>query len=151
MTDVTMLYHDFSNGHERSWKSTVPHHFNALNNTPTICIFIFIQIISVNTIPNHHWGNVPGSFFIVVSTLQIFQQRTFAGRPILSFHHPPIFCMGYSRLESPACSKQPRGLEGSGNELSHPCRENLETLESSIGTSCWSESNCILISSYKIN
>jgi len=91
MTDVTMLYHDFSNGHERSWKSTVPHHFNALNNTPTICIFIFIQIISVNTFPNHHWGNVPGSFFIVVSTLQIFQQRTFAGRPVLSFHHPPLF------------------------------------------------------------
>jgi len=69
----------------------------------------------------------------------LFELSTFAGRPTLSFHHPSLFCIGYSMLDRPAGPKQSRGLEGSGNQLYHPCRENLQTLESSIGTSCWTE------------
>jgi len=122
----------------------------------------------MKTSPNHHWGNVPGSFFysgvphrpsprcrpeymtksVLINNwgdiggihhMTCSLAWTFSGRSTLSFHHPKLFFIGLNRLDSPACPEQPRGLKGSGNELSHPCRENLQTLESRICTSCWTE------------
>jgi len=52
--DVKMLHRDFSDGHERYGHPRPPLHFIALNKTPTIFIFVFIQIISMNSFPNHH-------------------------------------------------------------------------------------------------
>jgi len=54
MMDVKMLHRDFSDGHERYGHPRPPLHFIALNKTPTIFIFVFIQIISMNSFPNHH-------------------------------------------------------------------------------------------------